>query len=190
VNGWCVPFLGADKAIVYRSVKYNYEHRQQTPIQFQPYFRLGSFFTTVATIFAALVFGILCKTRFGRHLLEKYPETLSFGFVSKTGPSRKQIEGSSFRFTLVGLGYEAETGGASGADVGPPTKRIVTSIIGPEPGYVTTPICVVQAAYVVLKEQDKLPKEGGVFTPGAAFAETTILDRLQGRDIKFSKVDG
>ena len=27
-----------------------------------------------------------------------------------------------------------------------------------EPGYVTTPICVVQAAYVLLNEQNKLPK--------------------------------
>jgi short subunit dehydrogenase-like uncharacterized protein len=91
----------------------------------------------------------------------------------------------------VGLGYEAKTGSTDEktADLGAPTKRIVTTITGPEPGYVTTPICVVQAAYVLLNEQNKLPKGGGVFTPGAAFAETTLLDRLQGRDIKFSKLD-
>jgi short subunit dehydrogenase-like uncharacterized protein len=184
VHGWCIPFLGADKAVVYRSMMSNYALNQHNPIQFVPYLRTPSFFSMICMIFAGLIFGIFTKFSFGRYLLEQYPKQMSFGFCSKTGPSRKQIESSSIRMTFVGLGYEGKN--ATEGQKDPPTKKIVTSLYAPEPGYVTTPICVVQAAYVLLKEKNKMPKGGGVFTPGAAFAKTSLLTRLQNREMKFT----
>ena len=35
----------------------------------------------------------------------------------------------------------------------------MTKVLGPEPGYVTTPIVMVQCAVCLLKEKSKLPKE-------------------------------
>ena len=40
-----------------------------------------------------------------------------------------------------------------------PEKELVVRVSGPELGYVATPICMVQAALVLLREADKLPKE-------------------------------
>jgi len=34
---------------------------------------------------------------------------------------------------------------------------VTARVVSIEPGYVTTPICMVQAAYVLMAERDKLP---------------------------------
>jgi short subunit dehydrogenase-like uncharacterized protein len=51
-------------------------------------------------------------------------------------------------------------------------------------GYVTTPICVVNSAIVMLREKDKIP--AGVLTPAVAFGATSLLDRLQTGGLLFS----
>nr|VZI23573.1 unnamed protein product [Spirometra erinaceieuropaei] len=55
-------------------------------------------------------------------------------------------------------------------------------------GYITCAICVVQAAVTLLQELDKMPNEGGVYTPGAAFWKTSYLKRLQENGIVFETV--
>ena len=52
-------------------------------------------------------------------------------------------------------------------------------ISGKNIGYGSTSECMVQAAMVLLQETSKLPGEGGVLTPGYAFANTTLVDRLK-----------
>ena len=39
-----------------------------------------------------------------------------------------------------------------------------------------------------LKEMDKMPNAGGVYTPGYAFAETSLTDRLTEKGVTFSSV--
>lgn len=53
-------------------------------------------------------------------------------------------------------------------------------------GYVATPKMVVQAAYTLLRQKDKVPN--GVLTPAVAFARTDLIDRLQEQGIVFSTV--
>jgi short subunit dehydrogenase-like uncharacterized protein len=48
---------------------------------------------------------------------------------------------------------------------------------------------MVQAALTVLQETDKLPSQGGVFPPGAAFQDTKLLERLMKHDIVYSVSD-
>jgi hypothetical protein len=70
---------------------------------------------------------------------------------------------------------------ASGAEIHEFPKPDVTLeavVRGPEPGYVATPICVVQCALVILEESQNLPRKG-VLTPGAAFGESSLVDRLR-----------
>uniref|UniRef100_A0A8C6V4H3 Saccharopine dehydrogenase-like oxidoreductase n=1 Tax=Neogobius melanostomus TaxID=47308 RepID=A0A8C6V4H3_9GOBI len=43
-----------------------------------------------------------------------------------------------------------------------------------------------QAALTMLNESSALPKKGGVYTPGAAFAKTTLINRLNNHGIQFS----
>lgn len=45
---------------------------------------------------------------------------------------------------------------------------------------------VVQAAYTLLRQKDKIPN--GVLTPAIAFARTDLIDRLQEQGIVFSTV--
>ncbi|XP_035217203.1 saccharopine dehydrogenase-like oxidoreductase [Stegodyphus dumicola] len=54
-----------------------------------------------------------------------------------------------------------------------------------KPAYALTSKCMVQAGLVILQEQDKLPLEGGVLTPGVAFENTSLCERLEKRGITF-----
>ncbi|XP_071036852.1 saccharopine dehydrogenase-like oxidoreductase [Parasteatoda tepidariorum] len=65
----------------------------------------------------------------------------------------------------------------------PPNKTVTAVFSGPDPGYLTTAILVVNPALVVLQEKDKLPPNGGVLTPGAAFSDTSLLKRIEKRGI-------
>jgi len=186
VGEYCLPFPGSDRSVVYRTQRYNHV-LERHPVQFNAYLRLPSMFYAYLTAFVGVIFAFLCSFSFGRYLLESYPSFFSFGVFSKTQPTLEQIEGASFTYKLFGSGYE----GSSDDDLQnqSPDGNIVVSVTGPEPGYVTTPICLVQCAYVLLAEKEKLPGECGVYTPGAIFAKTSIIDRLTEKNVKFSIVE-
>ena len=65
------------------------------------------------------------------------------------------MEETSFCMTLAGKGWDEK----KDEHTTPPNKELVVKVSGPEPGYVATPICMVQAGLVILKEANKLPKE-------------------------------
>ncbi|XP_073401225.1 saccharopine dehydrogenase-like oxidoreductase isoform X2 [Dendrobates tinctorius] len=111
-----------------------------------------------------------------------YPKFFSFGYFSKEGPTAKQMAETSFSITFFGEGY------SQGIDPqqGKPNVKICTQVSGPEAGYVTTPIAMVQAGMTILKEPESLPKSGGVYTPGAAFSKTKLIDRLNKAGIHFT----
>ena len=66
-----------------------------------------------------------------------------------------QIEGSSFTITLIGKGWSEKLTDPDVEHDGPPDQKIVTRVMGPEAGYVATPICVTQCALTLLKEISK-----------------------------------
>uniref|UniRef100_A0A672YEU4 Saccharopine dehydrogenase-like oxidoreductase n=1 Tax=Sphaeramia orbicularis TaxID=375764 RepID=A0A672YEU4_9TELE len=78
------------------------------------------------------------------------------------GPSMKQIEDTCFSLTFFGEGYSEGTDPAQGR----PNAKICTQVIGGGK---------VSDTHV-----------GGVYTPGAAFYKTTLIDRLHNHGIKFS----
>ena len=94
------------------------------------------------------------------------------------------MDASSFTLTFFGQGYSQ---GLS-PDKSKPNIRICTQVKGPEAGYVATPIAMVQAAVTLLNDASDLPKAGGVFTPGAAFCRTQLIERLNQRGIEFSVI--
>lgn len=55
--------------------------------------------------------------------------------------------------------------------------QIITEVSGPEPGYVATPIAMVQSALTVLEERPMIPS--GVQTTASAFRGTSLISRLQ-----------
>lgn len=59
------------------------------------------------------------------------------------------------------------------------------TVSGKNIGYGATCECMVQAGLVLLQETEKLPGQGGVLTPGYAFYNTTLVDRLNQNDVPF-----
>ena len=59
------------------------------------------------------------------------------------------------------------------------------TVSGKNLGYGSTSESLVQAALVILDESDKMPGTGGVLTPGYAYANTTLVKRLNAHDVTF-----
>ncbi|KAM6943246.1 saccharopine dehydrogenase-like oxidoreductase [Xenentodon cancila] len=184
IQQYALPFMGSDPSVVKRTQRFLVEEHQDTPVQYGAYAGIGGLGNIIKLMFAGMMFWFLVKFSFGRNLLIKYPEFFSFGMFSKAGPTRKQMESSSFQISFYGEGYTEEQDPSQGK----PNAKIRTVVQGPECGYVATPIAMVQAALTMLTESASLPKKGGVYTPGAAFSKTTLIDRLNKHGIQFSVV--
>uniref|UniRef100_A0A8W4FPD0 Saccharopine dehydrogenase-like oxidoreductase n=1 Tax=Sus scrofa TaxID=9823 RepID=A0A8W4FPD0_PIG len=184
LNSYSIPFLGADVSVVKRTQRYLHENLEQSPVQYAAYVTVGGITSIIKLMFAGLFFLFFVRFGIGRQLLVKFPWLFSFGYFSKQGPTQKQMDASSFTLTFFGQGYSQ---GLS-PDKSKPNIRICTQVKGPEAGYVATPIAMVQAALTLLNDASDLPKAGGVFTPGAAFCRTKLIERLNQRGIEFSVI--
>ncbi|KFP00977.1 SCPDL oxidoreductase, partial [Oreotrochilus melanogaster] len=181
---YSIPFMGSDVSVVKRSQRYLHTELKETPVQYSAYANVGGLGSVIKLMFAGLLFLLMVKFNFGRKLLTKYPEFFSAGVFTKKGPTQKQMDGTSFTMTFFGEGY------SEGQDPqnGKPNVKICTEVKGPEPGYVATPIAMVQAAVSLLEDAACLPKQGGVYSPGAAFSKTKLIDRLNKRGVEFSVI--
>lgn len=180
---WCLPFMGADASVVRRTQRLNYEQRKISPIQFGAYFTISSFWALILFFIFGSIFQLLARYAFGRKLLLKYPRFFSYGIFSHEGPTRQQLNSTSFSMTFYAQGYSSK---AVLDAKQKPDKRVVTQVSGPEPGYIATPIFVVQSAIVLLNDRDKIPYKGGVLTPASAFGETSLISRLQQHGVDFA----
>ncbi|XP_071705505.1 probable mitochondrial saccharopine dehydrogenase-like oxidoreductase At5g39410 [Rutidosis leptorrhynchoides] len=133
-------------------------------------------------ILVGSIFGKLSQSPFGRWLLIEFPFIFSLGFFRKTGPTDDEVASASFKMWFVGHGFSDASKVTE-----EPDKEIITRVTGPEIGYITTPIILVQCALTVLKQRGDLPK-GGVYTPGIVFGPTDLYDRLQKNGISFDVV--
>lgn len=140
-------------------------------------------------IFAYITFGIILglfgSISLGRWFLLKYPSIFSLGGFSKQGPSEEEVKSASFKMWFVGHGFSSESLSAK-AD-SKPDMEVITRITGPEMGYVTTPIILIQCALILLSQRNNLPK-GGVYTPGIVFGSTDLQERLQQNGISFDVI--
>jgi len=143
------------------------------PVQFGAYVGMETLFWSVMTAIIGIVFTTLAKFAFGRRLLKQYPRFFSAGGFSKKGPTPQQLATTSFCTFFVGRGVDKH---------GKPLK-ITSQVRGPEPGYVSTPICVRECAYTILAEPENCPS--GVFVPASAFADTSLKDRLSEAGVMF-----
>ncbi|XP_010002913.1 PREDICTED: saccharopine dehydrogenase-like oxidoreductase [Chaetura pelagica] len=181
---YSVQFTPSDVSVVERSQRYMHTELKETPVQYGAYVNIGGLGSVIKLTFAGILFLLLAKFSSGRKLLIKYPEFFSGGYFTKKGPTQKQMERTTFTMTFFGEGY------SEGQDPqnGKPNVKICTEVKGPEPGYVTTPIAMVQAAVSLLEDAACLPKQGGVYSPAAAFCKTKLIDRLNKRGIEFSVI--
>ncbi|KAJ8734076.1 hypothetical protein PYW07_014627 [Mythimna separata] len=181
---WYLPFLGADESVVYRTQRYLYHKEQQRPIQFKAYFKSGSLMQSILFILAGVLLFVMTKISFLRKILLKYPKICSLGMVTREGPTDNVMNNTHFTFELVGKGWE------TGADVQntEPDKIVVAKVTGTNPGYGATVVALLMSAVTILKERENLPRAGGVLTPGAAFKNTTIIQKLIENNLNYEIV--
>ncbi|KAI3713146.1 hypothetical protein L1987_71719 [Smallanthus sonchifolius] len=149
--------------------------------------KIGSanIFNVFGFIIVGMLVGSLSKFSLGRWLLLRFPEVFSLGWFRKGGPTEEEVAGSSFKMWFVGHGF-SHVDLVSREDV-KPDMEIVTRLKGPEFGYVSTSIILIQCALIVLKKRESLPK-GGNYTPGIVFGPTDLQERLQENGISFDVV--
>ncbi|PAV85250.1 hypothetical protein WR25_22262 [Diploscapter pachys] len=178
LDGWAVPFMGSDKAIVNRSQYYDATVRGERPVHIETYFRIGTMIRAIMLFMWLSVFAILAQFAPTRKFLQDYPDLCSFNMFKKDGPTEEQVKQSSFNYWLFGYGYDS-TKPVNEQHEGKPNRRVVSVCHGPDAGYSGTSACAVGAAMTILKNKDGLPKDGGVFTTAAAFGESKIFEYLE-----------
>ncbi|KAH9315170.1 hypothetical protein KI387_023797, partial [Taxus chinensis] len=146
------------------------------PLYFGVYIGYKSPWSIPRAICIGLMVFLLGKSTWGRSLLLKYPEIFSFGQFKKIGPTEEEVRSASFKMWFVGRGYSDESSLLPQGSK--PNMKVVTRVSGPEIGYATTPITLVQCALIVMDQRHSLPK-GGVLTPGIVFGPTDLQERLE-----------
>jgi len=183
VESWCLPFMGSDKSVMTRTQRGFYHDKDQRPAQIQTYVMLSSLWNCILTIFVLMIFGILAGFKWGRRILENYPGLCSLGRVSKNGVPKEKADNTNFEMTLVGEGWDSKAQNESEVK---PNRRVTAVVRGKNVGYGATCECMVQAGLVILQEMDRLPNAGGVYPPGYAFAETSLVERLNKHEVTFT----
>lgn len=136
-------------------------------------------------ITVGVIMGLLGKTAVGRWLLLNFPAIFSLGWFRKKGPSDDEVRSASFKMWFVGHGFS--NGSLASQGNRKPDMEIITRVMGPEIGYLTTPIILLQCALILLSQRENLPR-GGVLTPGIVFGPTDLQERLQENGISFDVI--
>ena len=180
----------ADAAVVFASQRmrtiYDNEKEEVFPT-YSAYISLPSFFAAFIVAIMGLIFQTLAGYSFGRKILLKYPNIFTGGLFTHEGPSDDDLKHTSFEMKFIAKGYVSDPLSDKAATY----KEILTTVKGPEPGYVATPIMFHEVGKCLLEERQNIPIlkkcPGGIFTPGALFGypESTLINRLQKVGVKF-----
>ncbi|XP_003389768.1 PREDICTED: saccharopine dehydrogenase-like oxidoreductase [Amphimedon queenslandica] len=173
-QSWCGPFPGADRACMLRSAGYRHKTDGLPMFQVKTYASIGSLWKTLMLIIGFMIIIPMSLTGFGAKLLLKYPGLFSAGLARKGGPSRSEVEKGTFTVVLQGSGYSPDN-----EEKVKPDAFLRVRVRGAEPGYIATSAMMVQSGFCLLNERSKLPKDGGFYTPGAAFGKTDIVQNLE-----------
>lgn len=187
-EGYSVVFPGSDRSVSTRSQRYLFENDKTRPVQVQTYMTIRSLWTLISMACVGAVFSLMTKCKCGRSLLLRYPKIFSAGMVSHDGPLLEAMENNYFSLTMKAIGWTEKLAEPTDKHSQPPNKEMVTKVSGKNPGYGATCTMLMIAALMVLKEQDKMPENGGVFPPGAAFAKTSLVEELNKNGVTFEVV--
>ncbi|XP_023216295.1 saccharopine dehydrogenase-like oxidoreductase [Centruroides sculpturatus] len=183
-NRWCLPYPACDKTVAIRSQLFNYNYKNERAVQINTYF-MSTFFNFFLTIIMAFIFFVFLNFKLGRQLLKSYPKVFSLGLFQEGGPTRQQLKESTFNIIYWAEGWNDKLE-IDQNHTEPPNKFMKVVLNAPNAAFLTTSLCMVQAGIVCLKETENMPGSGGVLTPGAAFENTSLLERLQKFGMEFS----
>nr|XP_022908082.1 saccharopine dehydrogenase-like oxidoreductase [Onthophagus taurus] len=185
---WALPLPEPDKATITRSQKYLYQLYNQRPVQVENYIEVNHFLYVPIMMIIGFLIVFFSQFSFTRNLLIKYPKLFSFGLFGHEGPSEERQNNLIYETTLCGEGWPGKLSEPTDKFTTKPTKKIVGKVIGRNPAYGATCIALAACAITLLVEKDKMPNNGGCYPPGAAFAKTSLIERLQRYNFKFELV--
>ncbi len=191
IRRWIVPFAGSDSSVVRLGQQITQDLLEKKvfktnpvpPVQFAIYYAPQSFFYLLGLIIFGTWLTLFSKFAWGRALLLKFPGFFSFGVFSKQGPTEEQIAQVHFEDIFIGKGFDTLKPESFKNE----NVKMIAKVTGPEPGYWATSRSVVACAITLLDESAFVPK--GVLTPGPAFSNTSLIQRLEKVGFKFSVVE-
>lgn len=175
-KGHCAIFMGTDHSVVTRSQKAYADKLNEPEARFFIYVEIGSFMNKLLFMFFFAMIMIFVKFSLGKMLLLKFPGFFTRGIVQK-GISEDEIKDLHFEMNIYGY-FKGENNEKN-------VKKM--KVTGPDPGYVTTPICMVTSALVLkdlLEKKAEMEFKGGVVTTSMVFRNTDLVDRLKSRGLK------
>ncbi|CAD6196401.1 unnamed protein product [Caenorhabditis auriculariae] len=184
LDGYALPFPGADKSVINRSQYYDATVNQKRPIHMETYIRVSSMFWAVVLGLWVTVFSVLVKWPSTRKFLQQYPDLCSFHMFKNSGPNKEQMAQASFVYWFFGYGY-SESKPQDEQHEEKINRKVVSTCKGPDAGYIATSGCILSSALAVLKDRKNLPKEGGVYTTAAAFGNSNIYEYLESFGVTF-----
>jgi hypothetical protein len=69
------------------------------------------------------------------------------------------LEETKFETIFVGKGWSEKLTSPEEQPNGAMDKTVIVKVSGPDPGYIATSSCIVQAGFTILRDQDKMPKK-------------------------------
>ncbi|XP_011859004.1 PREDICTED: saccharopine dehydrogenase-like oxidoreductase [Vollenhovia emeryi] len=187
-EGWSILLRGTDRPLNLRTQRFLYEKYKERPVQVQVYVT----FTTLLGLLKFLIVGMMATisapTACGRKLLLKHPSLFTLGFITHENPNPEVWKSIRFSVTIKARGWTEKLTGPTDKHTNPPNKTVITRVSGVSPAYEATSIMAILSAITILNEADKMPDNGGVLTPGAAFGKTSLIERMNKHDIKFEVI--
>jgi Saccharopine dehydrogenase NADP binding domain len=187
-NRWCFPLYDADEAAIKRSQRYHFEKENRRPVQVQYFFVLGSFLSVVGLVFMSIFVAIFTRFSCGIKILLNYPEFFTFGTMSKEPPSEETCKNCKFEQIFVASGWKEKLPDSTDEFKIPLNKQMVVRVSGTNPVYGATTTALLISARTILNESVKMPENGGVLSPGAAFRHTNFVRELQNNGFNFEVV--
>ncbi|KAL6260002.1 hypothetical protein P5V15_009909 [Pogonomyrmex californicus] len=187
-EGWSIPFRSADRSVALRTQRFLYDKYKERPVQVQVYITFKSFFVCLAVAILGMILFFMSRTAYSRNLLLKYPTLFSYGFVGHKNPKLETQKSTHFSIIFKACGWTEKLAEPIDKYTNPLNKKVVTKVSGDSPAYEMTSIVAILSAITILNETDKIPDNGGVFTPGAAFGKTSLIEEMNKHNIKFEVI--
>ena len=202
-----LPFPGSDRSVVRRSQMLNLiSDPNYVVVPVEIYFGFESLFnfTAFRLAFGAINIKLLKGSEKGRQLLIDHAPMFTFGlFNPNVNPSMEELKKCSFNTRIVATvkkissnrgDHDEQSGserkkGIEEQKMESKEEQKILLITGPDPGYRTAAICLIESALSVLNERKLIPVNGGVITPGYAFSQTSLINRLNENGIVFKFLD-
>ncbi|GJQ68962.1 hypothetical protein Trydic_g6147 [Trypoxylus dichotomus] len=175
LNAWYILFPASDQSLLNKTQKHMNEVYGQKLTIVKDYLGFSKFGEFFSMILMAPIVLLLSKCDCGRNSLRKHPRFFSCGNSDFGGPGEQAQKDTEFRVVLVGKGSKKSK---------TQQKKIIADVSGKDPYALTCTFAVI-SAIMILTESHKMPDSGGHYSPGAAFANTCVVERLEKYGFKF-----